>query len=404
MADNTALVQEKLEQAAAILAEQGVDAWLTFVRETSLAPDPSLDLILGMDMVWQSAFIVTRQGQRIAIVGKHDAENVAATGGYTEIVPYLQGISEPLRAALASLDPATLALNYSLNDAAADGLGHGLMLLLRQHLEGTPLPDRFVSAEKVIGALRGRKSPIEIARIRQAVATTEAIFTRVSDHVRAGMSEVDIARFVHEQTDSAGMGTAWDRDYCPTVSAGPESPIGHAGPLPDYHVAPGVLLHMDFGVKQDDYCADLQRTWYVLGPGEDAPPAVVQQAFEAARSALVAGFDALRPGVQGWQVDAAARSALVEAGYPEYQHAFGHHVGRAAHDGATVLGPRWERYGETPYGLLEAGNVFAIELGVFVEGYGYIGLEDNVRVTESGAEWLSHPQAELWMLRIADAG
>ncbi len=399
MVDNAALVREKLDQAVAILAEQGVDVWLTFVRETSLAPDPSLDLILGMDMVWQSAFIVTRRGERIAIVGKHDKENVEATGGYTRIVPYVQGISESLRGVLAELDPANVALNYSLNDVAADGLGHGLMLLLRQHLEGTGLPDRFTSAESVIGSLRGRKSPIEIQRIRQAVTTTEAIFSLVGDSVRAGLSETDIARYVHQQIDAANLGTAWDRDYCPTVSAGPESPVGHAGPLPDVHVGPGMLLHMDFGVKQDGFCADLQRTWYVLGEGEDAPPAVVVAAFDAARAALQAGFDAMRPGVQGWLIDAAARSALVEAGYPEYQHAFGHHVGRVAHDGATVLGPRWERYGDTPYGVLEENNVFAIELGVEVEGYGYIGLEENVRVTAGGAEWLSDPQTELWTLR-----
>jgi Xaa-Pro aminopeptidase len=69
-----------------------------------------------------------------------------------------------------------------------------------------------------------------------------------------------------------------------------------------------------------------------------------------------------------------------------------------AHDGATVLGPRWERYGQTPYGVIEENNVFAIELGVFVEGYGYIGQEENVLVTAKGAEWLSDPQEEIWLI------
>ena len=45
--------------------------------------------------------------------------------------------------------------------------------------------------------------------------------------------------------------------------------------------------------------------------------------------------------IQAWQVDAAARSELVRQGYPEYLHAFGHHVGRNVHDGGSVLGPRW---------------------------------------------------------------
>jgi Xaa-Pro aminopeptidase len=102
--------------------------------------------------------------------------------------------------------------------------------------------------------------------------------------------------------------------------------------------------------------------------------------------------------VVGWQVDAAARTYLVNAGYPEYQHGLGHHVGRAVHDGATMLGPRWDRYGQTPYGIVEAGNVFTLELGTAVPGRGYIGLEEDVLVTPTGIEWLSTPQRELWLI------
>jgi Xaa-Pro aminopeptidase len=95
-------------------------------------------------------------------------------------------------------------------------------------------------------------------------------------------------------------------------------------------------------------------------------------------------------------VDQAARETLTQAGYPEYMHAFGHHVGRSAHDGATVLGPRWERYGASVDGVIEAGNVFAIELGVQVPERGYIGCEEDVLVTPQGAEYLSEPQVALW--------
>jgi Xaa-Pro aminopeptidase len=94
---------------------------------------------------------------------------------------------------------------------------------------------------------------------------------------------------------------------------------------------------------------------------------------------------------------------LVEAGYPEYQHAFGHHLGRVAHDGGTVLGPRWDRYGQLPYGQLEAGNVFAIELGVHLEGFGPVYLEENVRVTDEGMAWLSQPQTDIWLIPPQDS-
>lgn len=73
-------------------------------------------------------------------------------------------------------------------------------------------------------------------------------------------------------------------------------------------------------------------------------------------------------------------------------------ISRTAHDGATVLGPRWERYGASVDGVIEAGNVFAIELGVHAPGRGYIGCEENVLVTHQGAEYLSAPQTELWCI------
>jgi Xaa-Pro aminopeptidase len=135
--------------------------------------------------------------------------------------------------------------------------------------------------------------------------------------------------------------------------------------------------------------------WYVLEKGQVAPPDDVLQVWEHTRGALLAGAAALKPGVAGWEVDQAARSYLTSRGLPEYMHAFGHNLGRAAHDGGGLLGPRWERYGRTPYRQVQAGNVFAIELNAPAPGRGWISLEENVLVTDRGAEWLSTPQTEL---------
>jgi Xaa-Pro aminopeptidase len=157
----------------------------------------------------------------------------------------------------------------------------------------------------------------------------------------------------------------------------------------------GQVVHLDFGVRKDGYCSDLQRLWYLRKPGQRKAPAGVRRAFAAVRAALAAGAQALKPGAIGWQVDEAARRTIVAAGYPEYKHALGHQLGRAAHDGSTLLGPRWERYGDTPLGVVEQGNVFTLELGVQVE-QGYIGLEEDVLVTEHGCEMLSAPQTEMW--------
>ena len=84
-------------------------------------------------------------------------------------------------------------------------------------------------------------------------------------------------------------------------------------------------------------------------------------------------------------------------GFPEYQHAFGHQLGRTAHDGSTLLGPRWERYGETPFGIVEAGQVYTLELGVTTEA-GMLALEEDVIVTATGCEFLEEPQTSLWLV------
>jgi Xaa-Pro aminopeptidase len=78
----------------------------------------------------------------------------------------------------------------------------------------------------------------------------------------------------------------------------------------------------------------------------------------------------------------------VDAGYPEFKHGLGHGLGRAVHDGGTLLGPRWPCYGSMTQRAVEPGNVFTLELGVMTEA-GFVGLEEDVLVTTSGCEFLS---------------
>ena len=391
------IVREKLDQAVEVLEEKEIDLWLTFVRETSQVGDPCLDLLLGFGLTWQSGLMISRSGERIAIVGRFDVDNVKGMGGYTTVVGYDQSIREPLLAHLARLDPRQVALNFSENDPAADGLTHGMFRVLERIVEGTKYASRLVSAEEVIGALRGRKSPTEVSRIKAAVQAAEAIFHHAGQLIQPGLTERELARFFHDAASQEGLGLAWEAGYCPAVTAGPDSPVGHAMPG-EFTIQRGHLLQVDFGVQKDGFVSDLQRTWYLLDEGEMEPPADVLSGWETSRKALEAGRAALHPGARGWEVDQAARETLTQAGYPEYMHAFGHHIGRTAHDGATILGPHWERYGTSVDGVIEAGNVFAIELGVQVAGRGYIGCEEDVLVTPQGAEYLSGAQTELWCI------
>ena len=399
MSHDSTIVAEKVQQTPGILDELGIDVWLTFVRETTGGGDPVLPLILGNPLTWQSALILGRHGERIAIVGKYEDEAVRSTGVWSEVIPYVEGIAGPLRETLGRLDPSSIAVNYSRDDVKADGLSHGMYLLLQDHLAGTPYGDRLVEASSVIKALRGRKTPAEIDRMRRAIETTDEIFAEVASFARPGRSETEVAAFMHEQADRHGVGLAWDRGHCPIVTTGSSSMVGHGMPSAALSVTPGNVFHLDFGVRRDGYCSDIQRAWYVPQNGETSPPEPVQRAFDTVRAAIEAAAAALQPGVEGWRVDEAARRVVVEAGYPEYQHATGHHVGRDAHDGGGVLGPRWERYGQTPHYRVEPGNVVTLELGVDdVDGRGYLGLEEMALVTEVGCQWLTTPQRELRML------
>jgi Xaa-Pro aminopeptidase len=391
----SSLVQEKADQAIAILEEKGVDLWLTFVRETSASGDPVLPLIYGdADLTWQSALILTRSGERIAIVGRFDAETARSTGAFPTVIPYDESIKPELLRTLERITPRKIAVNYSADDVLADGLSHGLYQVLLGYLQDTPLAGRIVSAEEIIGTLRGRKTTGEVARIKAAIATTEEIYRRTFDYVQPGMTEIEIGDFMQTQLEEFGVGPAWHAGHCPTVNAWPDSPVGHVGQT-GHRIERGQLLHFDFGVKQDGYCSDIQRVVYFLGPGESQPPEPVQRGFDTIVRAIQAAVEAMVPGALGREVDAVARAIVTGAGYPEYKYGTGHHLGRLAHDGGGILGPEWERYGDSPNQPLEAGHVYTVEPGLAVPGYGYIGLEEDVLVTETGAEFLAPPQREL---------
>lgn len=393
-ANDAALVREKVEQAAGILSEEGVDCWVLLARESDVLGDPSLPFVVGTSVTWESAFVLTAGGERIAIVGTADVPNVESTGAWPEVVGYVEGISDPFRTVMERLDPRTIALNFSPGNSMADGLTYGMWLNVQRWLHGTPYVKRIVSGEPIVSKLRGRKSAEEQRRIRRAVATTVEIWEALQDWMRPSTTEREIAAYMHDQCARRGVGTSWDARYCPTVTAGPDSPIGHTQPT-EIKLRRGHLLAIDFGVRQDDYVSDMQRTFYVQREGETEPPATVRDAFAHVDAAIQLGAAALRPGVAGWEVDAVVRGYFAEHGLPEWRYGVGHQMGRATHDGGALLGPRWERYGSTPNQPVEIDQVYTVEVGFPVPGYGFVVAEEDIVVTATGVEWLAPPQREL---------
>lgn len=392
------MVEEKLAQVPGILQELGVDAWLLFARESHTLADPCFELVVGGHVTWQSAFLLTAKGERIAVVGSLDRAAVEMNGYYAEVVGYLGGISEALREVLARLDPRRIALNYSLDDTMSDGLTHGMWLTLQRALEGTPYGGRLESSQAVVGALRGRKSATERARVKAACDATTDLFDRLTPRLAAGLTERQVAGLIlEEMAKDPRLARAWDPDHCPAVFTGPDSAGAHAGPT-DRPIAPGHVMNVDFGVRLDGYVSDLQRTWYFLRPGETEAPSAVQHGFRTILEAIQAAAAALRPGVTGESVDTVARRYITDRGYPEYPHALGHQVGRTAHDGAGLLCPRWERYGSLPDLKVEAHQVYTLEPRLPIEGHGIATCEDIVAVTATGCEYLSRPQERLWVV------
>jgi Xaa-Pro aminopeptidase len=392
------LIGEKTRQAVKLLDEFGFDCWLTFTRETEINGDPVLPFLAPGHLTWQSAFIISRDGRSRAIVGRYDKRSVEETGAYDEVVDYVTGFKEPFKEYMAALDPKTIAVNYSQGSEICDGLTHGMYLTLVDVLGEIGMAGGLVSSEKLVSALRERKSAFEIGRIKEAIRHTEEIYGLAAGFIRPGRTEREIAAFMRAEVDRRRLVPAWGEATCPAVFTGPDTAQAHYGPT-GRTVESGHILNMDFGVKVDSYCSDMQRTFYVLKAGEAQAPADVQRGFDTILRAVEESKAAMKSGVLGLDIDAVARGVVTAAGYGEFPHALGHQVGRFPHDGTALLGPRWEKYGQKPLRPLEPGMVFTIEPRLTVPGKGVVTIEEMVVVTESGAEWLSDPQAKLLLVR-----
>jgi Xaa-Pro aminopeptidase len=392
------ILKEKIQQAIGILNEKNIDMWLTFVRESAITSDPVMEMIVGDQCTWQTAFIICKDGDTTAIVGSLEKDKYEKNGLYKNVIGYLKSVREPLVDYIKSKDPKNIAINYSKNSVLADGLTYGMYQILLDHLDGTDYGNRLVNSEEIISALRGRKSATEISIMKEAIKETLKIFDSVTRFIKPGVSEIQIADFIKKIVVKKGFGLAWEEDHCPAVFTGPDTQGAHSGPT-NRKVKPGHLVNIDFGIKYKSYCSDLQRTWYILKKGEKKAPPEVEKGFNVIRDSIQMVADKLKPGVIGCDMDDIARNYILSQGYEEYPHGLGHQVGRQVHDGGAGLYPRWERYGNTPYTQLEESQVFTIEPRLTVKGYGTSTLEEEVVLIKNGCKYLSQPQKKLMLIK-----
>ncbi len=212
------IILEKTNQIKSILSDLDIDLWLTFVRETSANMDPILPLIYGdSDLTWQSALLFTAEGEKLAIVGRFELETAQNTGAFDQVIPYDEGIQSVLLEELHRINSQKIAVNISKNDVLADGLSHGMYLVLMEILEGTPFEDRIVPAESIIRAIRGKKTKSEIERIKKAILSTLKILEYTFTKLKPGMREIDVAELLQTEVEKLGLYYAWPKNNNPAA-------------------------------------------------------------------------------------------------------------------------------------------------------------------------------------------
>ncbi|WP_312117429.1 M24 family metallopeptidase [Brevibacillus reuszeri] len=386
------IAKEKLDHAAILLEMAGIDSWLVLTREGS---DPSMPLLFGIRSFHTAAIFINRDGRHKVISTVSDKGNYEGTGLFSEVIPYYASLDEVFVQELAKLAPQKLALNISAHDHLCDGLTLGLYLWLEDLLGKERLQAIEVSSEAILKELRSVKSPTEIACIQQAVDYTIEIYEEVFSQIVCGMTEIEIGELFVEgmkkRSLSNGLGNPHDPPLVCTVRNG----LAHRKPGA-HKTIPGDIVIIDFSLKYKDYVSDIARTAYLLKPGETEAPEDIRRAFQTAIEAITTAIDFIRPGVKGYEVDAAARQVIEMAGYPTIRHSTGHQVGRETHDGGTTLGPRRTPPRPAVEGIVQVGEIYAIEPTVIQDdGLPCILVEENVLITDQGARILSKRQTEL---------
>ena len=384
--------QEKMDQAANYLAQHGIDLWLILTSEGS---DPCLPLVTGVRTVGPGAFVLTSSGQRYALCSSIDAQDIEESGLFTEVIKYRENLAQPLQALVTQYAPKKIALNYSQQEHLCDGLTVGRFRWLQETLKDC-FSGEWVSSELFLKDLRSIKSPEEIRRIQKAVDITLDIYAEAFAQIKPGLTEKQIGQLFVQAMEKRGVVNGLDKQLSmPMVLKGN---IAHRAPS-DWATEHGDMLIIDFSVDYEGYVSDIARTAYFLKPGEVEAPAEMKYSFESAYGAISQGFEALKPGKSGYEIDRAARDYLLSRGMPEISHATGHQIGRETHDGGTLLGPLWERYGEAPRGLIAENMVFTLEPTILPSEGPFILVEENVLVTATGAKYLSRRQENLILIQ-----
>ena len=238
----------------------------------------------------------------------------------------------------------------------------------------------FVDAHQDISSLRLLKSSDEIAKLKKAIAISEAALEATLQQVKEGQTEKEIESILLNELFSHGAdGLSFD----PIVAAGDNSAQPHAKARPDYKIKSGDALLIDFGASWQGYNADITRTFFVKEVSE------FDRAFyETVLAANERGKAVTKAGVTASDVDDNVQKVLEGSQFAEFRrHKTGHGLGLDVHEAPQIM-----RGNHTK---LETGMVFTVEPGLYRMGECGVRIEDDVVVTDTGIECLTSFPREL---------
>ena len=255
-----------------------------------------------------------------------------------------------------------------------------LRLLEFRHVKAGAPEAEYPDASDVLSGLRLRKDQTEIEAMRRAVKIAQQALEATIPLIKISMTEKELSSELVMQL--LKQGSEPEMPFAPIVSGGPNAANPHASPT-ERKLQAGDLLVIDWGATYDGYISDLTRT-FAVGEVDDE----YQKIHRLVQEANAAGRAAARPGVPCADVDKAARAVIENAGYGQYfTHRTGHGIGMEGHEEPYMRGDNMQ--------LLEPGMAFTVEPGIYLPDRNGVRIEDNVVVTETGADVLSDMPREI---------
>lgn len=241
----------------------------------------------------------------------------------------------------------------------------------------------ITDAQREIASLRLCKNDQEIAALRKAISVSETALANTIDSVKVGMTEKEIESLLIQNLYGSG---ADDLSFSPIVACASNSAKPHASARSDVPIKPGDALLIDFGAKVDGLCADITRTFFIQHCDERS-----RAIYDTVLQANLAGFASVVPGATAADVDDATTRVLEASAYADrIHHKTGHGLGRDVHEDPYIMRGNDEK--------LQPRMVFTIEPGLYqLDDFG-VRIEDDILVTEAGAESLTSFNKELTLI------